>query len=434
VALQGDLESFALPDVLRLLAATGKTGRLDVHGAAGGGEVWFLDGGVVGGEASAAPNSTDPAEVVYELLRMGQGAFEFSDQPPALPGEPRIAIEAVLEDAGAMLDRWTEVERIVPGLDVWVSPTPELTGVEITLTSSEWRTLVGLRGGASVRDVGDRLSMSDLGVCEAVKSLVERGAAEIGAALPAPVAEPAEPTDYFGLAEPTARERLDALAATYVDAAPVELAGTDEALLPEPLPVDGTAFGTYDYDGTFGEVDGLDHLSAPADPAFTPLAQEAAYEPAAPMAEALPQTYEAAVPPVPDALPEAIFDPSGLVVEEPPVEPNWDAPVWDGPSWDTPIWDGTEAPGPVAERHAPAATAPPVAELPMLEPVADLAPEPEPEVDPYGGLANLSPEAAHAIAATADDRGYEPPGAANDGEDDAVDRSSLLRFLSTVKN
>lgn len=41
MALQGDLDSFALPDVLRLLSTTTKGGRLAVASRIGSGEVWL---------------------------------------------------------------------------------------------------------------------------------------------------------------------------------------------------------------------------------------------------------------------------------------------------------------------------------------------------------------------------------------------------------
>src|SRR3954452_4303257 len=64
VALQGTLDTFALPDVLRLLASTKKTGRLHLTGNRGDGSVWVDTGDVVKVEASGARAvSTAAAEV-----------------------------------------------------------------------------------------------------------------------------------------------------------------------------------------------------------------------------------------------------------------------------------------------------------------------------------------------------------------------------------
>lgn len=51
MALQGTLDTFALADVLRLLANTHKSGRLELAGDRGHGRVWLGEGQLVGGEA-----------------------------------------------------------------------------------------------------------------------------------------------------------------------------------------------------------------------------------------------------------------------------------------------------------------------------------------------------------------------------------------------
>ena len=63
MALQGDLSSFALPDVLRLLASTGKSGCLEVSTSPGTGEIWMYEGRIVGGAVSSASHAVEPADV-----------------------------------------------------------------------------------------------------------------------------------------------------------------------------------------------------------------------------------------------------------------------------------------------------------------------------------------------------------------------------------
>src|SRR5919106_1274303 len=54
LALQGTLDTFSLPDVLRLLATTAKTGRLRIDGDRGQGSVWLRDGSIVDADADRA--------------------------------------------------------------------------------------------------------------------------------------------------------------------------------------------------------------------------------------------------------------------------------------------------------------------------------------------------------------------------------------------
>ena len=80
VALQGTLETFALPDVLRLLASTHKTGRLRLTGAGGLGFAVARRRGHRGQRGQSAPRSpTAPSDVLFELLRFKEGDFVFDD-------------------------------------------------------------------------------------------------------------------------------------------------------------------------------------------------------------------------------------------------------------------------------------------------------------------------------------------------------------------
>ena len=78
MALSGTLDSFALPDVLRLLASTKKTGRLRVTGDRGAGSVWVADRAIVSTElpAAASIDSTHAAGL-SGLLRFATGSFTF---------------------------------------------------------------------------------------------------------------------------------------------------------------------------------------------------------------------------------------------------------------------------------------------------------------------------------------------------------------------
>ncbi len=113
MALQGTLDTFALPDVLRLLAATGKSGRLDLLGDRGGGTVSVDGGSIVGVSAERVRDGAPPAETLFELLRFTDGTFTFALDEPVASGEP-VAIESLLANAEAMLDEWREIEAVVP--------------------------------------------------------------------------------------------------------------------------------------------------------------------------------------------------------------------------------------------------------------------------------------------------------------------------------
>ena len=192
MALQGTLETFALPDVLRLLASTHKTGRLRLTGSQGSGSLWLDGGAIVGSEAARVPLAEGPTDVLFELMRFKEGDFVFDDDAATHePGTP-TEVEDALTAAEAMLEEWKSIEAVVPSLAGWVSLRAELPENEVTVDAAHWRQLVAVGGGTTVAGLGDQLGMGELPISRAVKDLIELGLVELGdapsGAFEAPVA------------------------------------------------------------------------------------------------------------------------------------------------------------------------------------------------------------------------------------------------------
>ena len=265
MALQGDLESFALPDVLRLLAGTTKSGRLGVTASSESGEVWMLDGDLVGGSVTTRPNAKTPAEVVYELLLFPEGSFLFDDGEQLVDGGERSSVDDALTDAALLKEEWADVTSVVPSLDHWVTITQEIEGDEVTVNAEDWRLLAPVAAGSSVRAVGAYLDVSDLDASKRVRSLVEAGLVTLGetpdgatSSVSGPTAETDEaevagssgyddfdPDDLFidgGYHDPGTFAAEHDLVTLSAEEGPVVLETSEDALLPEPLPGEGTAY------------------------------------------------------------------------------------------------------------------------------------------------------------------------------------------------
>lgn len=255
MALQGTLDTFALPDVLRLLASTKKTGRLRVSGARGSGSVWVDAGGVVGTEASGAPRAGSSVEVVFELLRYKEGSFTFeADSAPPDPSTPSD-VEPLLTEAEALLTEWREIEAVVPSLDSWVCLSPELPRADVVVDAPRWRVVVAVGSGATVGTLGEALVMGEVAVCRAVKDLVELGLGAVAVDAPGPL--PAHPahTDFSapfaGETTTPARAELDALAGRLGADATID--ATDSGLAPlNGFERFGGSLGDADSDGEHG--------------------------------------------------------------------------------------------------------------------------------------------------------------------------------------
>jgi len=179
LALQGTLDTFALPDVLHLLAATKKTGCLRLDGPRGSGTAHVDGGELVAVAAAHAPLATEVPDALFELLRFDEGAFVFRpDVAPEDKGEA-MEVDAALDAATALLAEWREIESVVPSLDAYVTLRRQLDGDEVTVPAEHWRTLVAVAAGTTVRDLGAALSLAELPVSRAVRDLVDLGVVDL---------------------------------------------------------------------------------------------------------------------------------------------------------------------------------------------------------------------------------------------------------------
>jgi hypothetical protein len=193
VALQGTLDSFDLPDVLRLLASTRKTGCLRVEGDRGTGSVWLSDGSVVGTEASGVRGDSE-VDVIFNLLCFRAGTFFFqADAAPSLPSRP-IDVEPLINEAERLLIEWRDIEKVVPSVDAWVSLLPTLPRSEMYIDPHRWKTIVSIGSGTTVAALGRALETGDTMACLVVKDLVDMGLAEVrAAAMAGPPIDTAQP-------------------------------------------------------------------------------------------------------------------------------------------------------------------------------------------------------------------------------------------------
>jgi hypothetical protein len=186
VSLHGTLETFALPDVMALLAATKKTGELRVVGGRLDGRVHLDNGQVVAMEVGRADSFVDG---VFELLRLTTGKFSFDgDKRPSERREPS-EVEPLLLEAQSRLAEWRQIETVVPSLEAGISLVGTLSDPHVTLAADQWRMVVAAASSRTVAEVADTLGLGEYGACKALKELVESGVVAIGPA-PAPVAAP----------------------------------------------------------------------------------------------------------------------------------------------------------------------------------------------------------------------------------------------------
>ena len=175
MGLQGTIEAFGLDDGLRLLAATGQTGQLQVRSHAGAGRVELSDGEVVAAVSSRAP-SGPPVEALADLLglRSGEFAFDPRDAEPFTGLDP-LPVERLLADAGVLREEWDALRALCPSLDHEAGLVAELPADHVTIDAGLWPAVVVLGEGRPVGELAAALSLGELAVLRLVSRLVDIG-------------------------------------------------------------------------------------------------------------------------------------------------------------------------------------------------------------------------------------------------------------------
>jgi hypothetical protein len=180
MSLRGSLDTFALPDVLALLASTAKSGELDVNGPSGGGRVWVDHGQITGAEA--ANGASVVVDVLVHLLRLEEGDFTFhSDREAPEPGAP-IDIATGLEQAEARLAEWREVEELLPSPAALLTLAPTASGT-VRLSRDQWAVVAGIGESRAVDELVEYLGGDELSRWRVIANLVESGLVEVGSSV-----------------------------------------------------------------------------------------------------------------------------------------------------------------------------------------------------------------------------------------------------------
>ena len=228
--LSGDVQDFALRDVLQLLSTTNKSGLLTLYQAGSSGGVFVRDGGVclalvdvtrvslgrrivAAGLAEAKVVRTtlravdsSPFDSVCALMRVVSDAgraralvaehtrdaigwlsqyaearftFDPTVRVEAWPFEP-LATEDVLAGVERNAAQWAELHAVVGDLSLvpHCAPSPK-DSADVTVTTPQWRVVALIDGRRSIRDLTELVGLGQLELCRELGGLVDRGLVEL---------------------------------------------------------------------------------------------------------------------------------------------------------------------------------------------------------------------------------------------------------------
>ena len=211
--LNGNLDTFALPDVLRFIASGAVTGRVEITRDDVVGELAVDQGRFVGASLSdeEAPSTVDEALDIAVLLFDGSGgAFEVV-QEEWVGGPLSLTAEELVKAVERRRKEWAAVVDQLGALDeplVIASTLPNGTD-QVLVRAEQWRLLSFLDGRRSVQDVARDTATSVYATAVALAEMANAGMIARGHA--DWVEQPA-PKRSKKAAEPDATEALHDLA------------------------------------------------------------------------------------------------------------------------------------------------------------------------------------------------------------------------------
>lgn len=424
MALQGTIDTFDLTEVVKMLAAGSKTGRLGLSGDRGEGSVWFDSGKIVASTTDATQVTGSHTDVVFQLLRFDDGSFVFEQgATPSHIDEPTDAV-TVLDQAAERLVEWREIEAVVPSMRSTVLLRAGLDRADVVIDRERWAALAAVGGGVMVEELGDRLELDELGTGRVVKDLSELGLVEVGDEVPEPL--PSYLDGTLDEDEASTDDGEDGFEPTF---------GASPSLIPETaveeVAVDEVIDGDVPVEErAHQETFGADDPEPSAREQLDSLASGFGID------DDRATAYDEREP----------FDPTfGSTDFADPVPLSGAEALADEPLADEPLAEGGEEPFPIEQAAATGqATTQLFAEAGADAPTEAEArfdqhrPEPGEAAEVARQLANLSPEAARAVAAaaraTTDEEREAALAQVAQNSDQPIDPDLLRRFLSSVRH
>jgi hypothetical protein len=230
--IRGTLTEFSLPELIRLVSETHKTGVLEIAGPHGAGELLFLDGCVCGsrsdssreplgrklvrakaiserdlwtalddqsrrhqrlGQLLIARGSVSSEQVqsalreqiedgAVDIVTLGPTHFVWRSEPPDEPGPVLIPPESFLSGVAERVEEMEKIRERIPAQDAVVSicPIPSEETLEAGVSREEWQILSMLGTKRTVGDLMRYSGSADTRTLRALDRLMSAGLLELG--------------------------------------------------------------------------------------------------------------------------------------------------------------------------------------------------------------------------------------------------------------
>ncbi|MDX1645313.1 MAG: DUF4388 domain-containing protein [Thermoanaerobaculia bacterium] len=171
MAFQGSLKELPLPDVIQLVAVSGKTGAFWIEDRGERGKIYLREGRIVHAETDTLVGE----EAVYELATWTEAEFRFDpDDPPSRSTIERSNTSLLIE-AARRTDEWRILAKRVGSTKMVPVRREDDPPRGVSLTPREQRVMQQIDGRSSIEAIAGKLDDSAFEVAKIVYDLINSG-------------------------------------------------------------------------------------------------------------------------------------------------------------------------------------------------------------------------------------------------------------------
>jgi len=200
VAFQGSLRELPLPDIIQLVAVSGKTGVFALKNGGETGKIFLRKGQIV----HATVSTLEGEQAVYELARWSQGEFVFT---PGTESEVESIDKSntnLLMEAARQIDEWKILSKKI-GSTRMVPVFSTQEGVSsVSFSPTEWAVVSKVDERRNIEEIAAGLGHGAFDVCKVIYGLLTSGVLALREdlrRLPLERLQRMSPDDHLRLAE-----------------------------------------------------------------------------------------------------------------------------------------------------------------------------------------------------------------------------------------
>ncbi|MCB1008713.1 MAG: DUF4388 domain-containing protein [Acidobacteria bacterium] len=171
MAFQGSLRELPLPDIIQLVAVSGKTGVFVLRNGAQSGKIFLEKGQIVHAEVAGLSGE----QAVYELARWLQGDFVFT---PGAEAEARTVDKSntnLLMEAARQIDEWKILSKKIESTSLVPVFAAHAGGTSVSFSPGEWAVITRVDERRSIEDIAAALGQGAFEICKVVYGLLTSG-------------------------------------------------------------------------------------------------------------------------------------------------------------------------------------------------------------------------------------------------------------------